>query len=432
MRREIIWSVGWVAFGTLVGSECFGLGIRQPEQSAAATAQNDAFVAQADNPAAIYYNPAGLLQIHGTESMWGAYINGATAKYEGTGTAAGNSKGTQDTISVLPHFYAVSDFGLSWFRAGIGLYTPFGQSVDWGNNNSFRYVTTRAMLEMVNVNPTVAFQLCTNLFLGIGYDFYYCETDVRRAIPFVAFVPGPVFLGEGNVRFQGSGGGHGFNVGGMWKLSEHHTFGVTYRSGVDVEFDGHAKVSSIPPATGFPDKVKEHARAEFNFPDIVQIGYAFWPNKRWKIEVDGDWTHWDVTNKQALKSQGLKSTFGLTQSQLTTKLNWEDSWIVELGTQYEIKDGIFLRGGWYFSENSVPEKNFVPTVADSDRTGVSVGLGFLWKRVTVDLAYQFNISLDRHVNNDAGSNPFPPVSQSVDGDYESYSQGGAISVALHF
>jgi long-chain fatty acid transport protein len=201
---------------------------------------------------------------------------------------------------------------------------------------------------------------------------------------------------------------------------------------VDVEFEGHAKVSSIPGFLGFGNKVKQHARVEYNFPDIVQFGYAFWPTPKWKIEVDGDWTHWDVTNSQSLKSQGLKSTFGLTQSQLKTKLNWEDSWIVSLGTQYEIKDGVFLRGGWYWSEDSVPEKNFTPTVADSDRTGVSVGLGWRCKSWTIDLACQANFSLDRDVNNNVGSNPFPPVNQSVDGTYESWSIAGAFSLGYHF
>jgi len=424
-------SVVWLLCGILLGCDAYGLGIRQPEQGAAATAQNDAFTAQADNPSAIYYNPAGLLQITGTETLVGATVYGPEATYKGKGDGAGASKGTQDDIFVLPHFYAVSDFGIQWFRAGLGVYTPFGQSVDWGNNNSFRYVTTRSELEMVNINPTIAVRVTSNLFFGVGYDFYYCDADVRRAFPFVVFAPGPVFLGEGNVRFTGHGEGHGFNVGGMWKLHEQHTVGAAYRSGVDVEFEGHAKISDTPPLPGFPKKIKEHARAEFNFPDIVQIGYAFWPTPRWKIEVDGDWTHWDVTNKQALKSQGLKA-LGVPKSLLTTKLNWEDSWIVMLGTQYEVKNGVFLRGGWYFSENSVPEKNFIPTVADNDRVGVSAGLGFKRKNWSLDVAYQFNITLDRSVKNNVGSDPFPPISQSVDGDYESYSQGGAISVGFHF
>ncbi len=416
----VLFSV-WVAPG-------YGLGIRQPEQGAAATGQNDAFVAQADDPSAIYYNPGGLTQIKGTEAMSGVYFNGPQATYTGSGPAAGNSKGTRDQVNFMPHFYAVSDFGMDWFRAGIGVYTPFGQSVDWGNNNSFRYVTTRAGLQMANVNPTVAFKLCDYFSLGVGLDYYYCDTDLRKGFPFV--VPGVGFVGEGNFRFEGHGEGIGGNVGGLFKINDQNYFGVSYRSPVDVEFDGHAKVSDIPPALNpvFGTKDKEHGHAEFNFPQIVQFGYAFWPTKKWKLEADADWTNWDVVNGQNLKSKGLRDTFGLTQSQLNTKMNWQDSWIVELGTQYEVKPNLFLRGGWYWSQDSVPEKTFNPTVADSDRVGVSLGVGYKLKSWSFDVAYQFNVSLDRNVKNTVGND----VGQSVNGEYESYSQGGAVSIAYHF
>src|SRR5262249_6788200 len=162
-----------------------------------------------------YYNPAGLTQLKGTEGMAGTYIIGPQATYHGSGVAAGNDKGTHDQINAIPHFYGVTDFGLEWFRAGYGLYTPFGQAVNWGNNNSFRYVTTRASLQMVNFNPTVAFKLCDHFSLGLGFDYFYCDTDLRKAYPFV--VPGLGFVGEGNFRFQGHGEGIGGNVGGLLK-----------------------------------------------------------------------------------------------------------------------------------------------------------------------------------------------------------------------
>src|SRR5262249_38701849 len=158
------------------------------------------------------------------------------------------------------------------------------------------------------------------------------------------------------------------------------------------------------------------------------FGYAFWPTPKWKIEADADWTNWDVVNNQNLKSQGLKNTFGLTQSQLNTKLNWQDSWIVELGTQYQANTNLFLRGDWYWSQNSIPEKNFSPIVADSDRVGVSLGLGYKIKNWSFDIAYQFNLSMDRDVKNKVGNS----LGQSVDGEYESYSQGAAVSIVYRF
>ena len=49
------------------------LGIRIPDQDAAATARGEAFAATADNPSAIYYNPAGITQLDGQNIRLGFY-----------------------------------------------------------------------------------------------------------------------------------------------------------------------------------------------------------------------------------------------------------------------------------------------------------------------------------------------------------------------
>ncbi len=51
----------------------FSNGTRLPNQNAEATARGNAFVATADNPSAIYYNPAGLTQLPGLQIQSDAY-----------------------------------------------------------------------------------------------------------------------------------------------------------------------------------------------------------------------------------------------------------------------------------------------------------------------------------------------------------------------
>ncbi|HXU75413.1 MAG TPA: hypothetical protein VN794_02540, partial [Methylomirabilota bacterium] len=54
-----------------------GLGSRIPNQDADAIARGNAFVATADNPAALYYNPAGISQLEGQQIHVGSlfYLN---------------------------------------------------------------------------------------------------------------------------------------------------------------------------------------------------------------------------------------------------------------------------------------------------------------------------------------------------------------------
>ena len=61
----------------------FGLGSQIPDQDAAATARGDAFAATADNPSAIFYNPAGLTQMpDGLSSRSGLYGIWANESYD--------------------------------------------------------------------------------------------------------------------------------------------------------------------------------------------------------------------------------------------------------------------------------------------------------------------------------------------------------------
>src|SRR5882762_7574294 len=49
----------------------FGVGIRIVNQDAEAMARGNAFAATANNPSALYYNPAGISQLHGTQVQIG-------------------------------------------------------------------------------------------------------------------------------------------------------------------------------------------------------------------------------------------------------------------------------------------------------------------------------------------------------------------------
>src|SRR5436190_749550 len=57
--------------------DTFALGARIPNQDASAIARGNAFVATADNPSAMYYNPAGITQLEGHNFQLGAltYMN---------------------------------------------------------------------------------------------------------------------------------------------------------------------------------------------------------------------------------------------------------------------------------------------------------------------------------------------------------------------
>ena len=69
---------------------------RPKPQGAAAAGMGNAFTAQADDPSAIHYNPAGMTQLQGVQTMFGTLLAGGTTNFTGpTGaTARGDRNGS--------------------------------------------------------------------------------------------------------------------------------------------------------------------------------------------------------------------------------------------------------------------------------------------------------------------------------------------------
>jgi long-chain fatty acid transport protein len=89
-----------------------------------------------------------------------------------------------------------------------------------------------------------------------------------------------------------------------------------------------------------------------------------------------------------------------------------------------------VRGGYIYSENTVPNSTFSPTVPDSNRHIFSIGLGYATKRIGIDLAYQYSLSMDRTVRNSADTN-FDGVGD-LDGKWKSDGHALMISSTMKF
>jgi len=369
-------SIAAVVAGSLaVGSSAWALGFRNPDQSARATAQGEAFVAQADDASAIYYNPAGLTQVKGTQITSGMGLGFPKWEYSGDD---GNDE--MNTMYMLPHFYASSDFGLQRWRFGLGLNVPFGNAAEYDENGPLQFSVIEARMSVFSITPTVAYQVNDHLSLGVGLNIYYGTTELEQNVPPPPFGPG------GRLKFKGDGMTVGATVGALWRINQQHSVGVTYRSPFQIDFEDSAKLTG-----GFAPTAESTASSTIKFPQSVAVGYAFRPTPKWKLEVDVEWTNWDPLNNVTLSWPGAL----LDGTQIP--FNWEDSFFYEFGTQYQLNDRWALRAGYIFSENSVPDSSYSPSTPDADRHVFSAGVGYQSRRLDVDVTYQYSLSEDRDV-----------------------------------
>jgi long-chain fatty acid transport protein len=377
----------------LLPGSVFGLGVAIPDQDAFATARGNAFVATADDPAAVFYNPAGISQLPGNNVSVGAYGIVYRSRYLGDGTSL-NSK-TQ--LEVLPQVFSSISIPKYHLTLGLGTYSPYGLRNEWKASAPFVGAGETGQINYYTVNPVVAYQICPALSIAAGPTLNYSEVDLKEYPGFVN-------------HFRGRDIDVGYNVGALWHPLEQHSFGVTYRSATDMNYEGHATIPSPMVSANVS------AQANFHFPQTIDFGYSFRPTEKWNFEADGVWTDWST-----LKTVGV-NPFAAEGDALP--FNWKSSWMLDFGATRYLGDGWRLSGGYMYSMNSVPAHNFNPLVPDSDRHIFSVGVGKRYKRFSWDAAYQLAWGPSRSVSGDS----YPPA----DGSYEFLSNAFTINFGYRF
>ncbi|NDB77395.1 MAG: hypothetical protein EB141_17430, partial [Verrucomicrobia bacterium] len=382
------------------------LGLRIADQDPFATARGNAFVATADNPSAIYYNPAGLTQLEGHQLRIGTYAIALKSQFTTPARAVFDTKSRMDFAPQFYYAYGMKDQPLAF---GLGFYSPYGLALEWPNNPSFGPVYGK--MAYLTLNPVAAWQVHPTLSVAAGLTLNYAELEIRQ--PALA-APGFPSVN----RFKGEDLDAGYNLGLLWQPFKQHSFGVNYRSATTQNFTGSATTSG----TGLFDGTGP-ANARMPLPRHVACGYSFRPTPEWNFEFNADWTEWERMNTV---------NFVQPVGTFPVPFNWRSSWFYEFGVTRKFEGGWRASAGYIFSENSVPDANFSPLVPDSDRHIFSVGVGRQQTRVNWDVGYQLAWGPGRTVTGNNLAFPLPANSTHADGRYTFLSHAFTAAVGFRF
>lgn len=390
-------TIAAVVAGLVLPGSGFALGIRLFDHDAFATARGDAFVATADNPSAIYYNPAGITQLKGHNVRGGASLITVDAGYE---SHTARDVNTDREFIPLPGFfytYTMEELPLSF---GAGYYMPFGFSLDWPKDGPFRTTTIHGELQDHTLSGVMAWKVTDTLSIAAGPAVSYVTTDLRRGID-------PDNAND-EFKFTGDDFAVGVTAGLLWQPTVRHSFGISYRSPVQLHLEGDGEFTGIPIE-------KQSARVTLPLPQVIVVGYSFRPTPKWNLEVNVDWTDWECVNTPILQQDPA----------VPLPLQWENSFGIEFGVTRYFENGLHVSGGYVFLEDSTPEKTFNPLVPDQDMHVFSAGVGGQVNRWSWDLTYQFTHGVGRDVD----SSIYGP---SVSGDYSFVAHALSLSLGFKF
>ena len=410
VRQEQLYSVpAWIVvlfcFTILCSVNVGAVGFRLPNQDPVAIARGNAFVATADNPSAIYYNPAGITQMNERNLRAGVYFVSGNTNYT---PDLGRRAETNGDFQPVPQLYFVHPLQKGPLVLGIGLYSPYGLAIDWGKDTTFSTIAQEGEIRYISLNPVIAWEVNPEVSVGFGVTVNYSDTHLIQGIGLVE-----------NDRFKVEGDGFdiGFNAGFLWRPSNKVSFGLNYRSETTIKYEGNA--STAPPAPSPPYFSRTRTSAEVVFPQFVVAGISLRPTKDWNFELNVDWTDWDSVDEIAFRGLSLPPL----------RLNYKSSFMYEFGVTRRIDENFDASLGFFFSENSSPDANFNPIIPDSDLLLGSIGLNYRGKNFDWAAAYHFGYNGGRRVKGSANNSV---IGETADGRYETLNHAFNFAVTYKY
>ncbi len=399
----------------------FANGFTLADQDAFAAARGDAFVATADNPSAIYYNPAGMTQLTGDNLRGGLYGIDLNSTYERLG---GNTTyNSADNLSAIPQLFYVHSMNELPLSFGLGVYFPYGGKISWPEDTGFRPIATSASLDYITINPSVAWKVLPSLSIGGGAMVNYVKLKTSQGYP----VPLGHFQENNFFDFKGSGWSVGYDAGIHWQPIKQLSFGAVFRSSARVMLDGqtHYELKPVQP------NAYSSANMNLDFPWTMVAGISYRPSLKWNLEFDANYTDWSTIGKFNLYQQHPGRPL---KSNIPVDFDWQASWIYEFGVTRYFQKGWHASAGYAYDENSVPNKYYTPFAADLDRHFFSLGIGRDGKRFDFDIAYQLGYGPNHTVT---GSLPSLQIEQgkvkaTADGTYGFISNAIMVTAGIHF
>ena len=347
----------------LAAAPAFASGYGFYQQGAKASGQAGAWVARADDASANWYNPAALVHLTGREVQFGVnyFEPGNDTQFSPTGAPGVSIDAVSNRASPV-HFYFSQKINdrVAW---GVGLNNPFGLVSQWDNPIVTPF-SKRAELRTYLLNPNIAFKMGNYWSVAFGAD--YIATEVRE---FTYFSPAAGTW----ANLTGEGDAWGYNFALQFK-NEYFSIAGQYRSHLRNQIDGNI---SFTAPSGEPNSA---AATDVDLPGQTMLGMA-WTGERVDIECGAYYTQWNY-----FKSLDVTFTDPLT-TPLNLTENWEGTWSWRLGAAFrlgkEMKNE--LRVGAVFHESPVPAQYLRPSIPDSDRTGFTLGYGYLSKSWGIDV-----------------------------------------------
>ncbi len=365
-------------------SHIYGSGFQLNEHGARAMAMAGAFAGLANDPSAIYFNPAGITQLEGLHFSAGVTLISPKSSFRGPSPAVTEYK-LQNQLFTPINFYATYQINEKFF-AGLSVNNQYGLATVWDDNWVGREIAVKTDLQTFYFTPVIAYKVSDCFSVSVGLVFATGSVELSR---YTDFSP---LTGEAKVTLKGTGNAWGYTAGVLYKPTPTLSFGLSLRSQTKFTFNGTATsagpaaLQSMLPSGGISSSITT--------PMNITFGVAVKPIHKLVVTADFQYVGWSSYDKLSAHFKDVNIP------DLSSVRDYQNTYIIRLGTEYHLFHNLALRGGLLYDKNPIKDELLDPTLPDADRLGFNIGFGYkLSENLLVDVAYFFLRFSERTITN---------------------------------
>jgi long-chain fatty acid transport protein len=351
---HVLFAGGWN--NTLLGCRAMGMG--------------GAFIAVADDPSAIFYNPGGLAR---QQQAFNFSLNGFHIWPTHTYEAPTGQQIQSRFESSVPQIFVTYRLNEK-VAVGFGAFIPYaGGGVEWEEKDlGFPFKST---LGIISYTPSLAINLNEKLSLGFALNFYHGILTVNTEMePF------------GEMKEEESGSSLSASFGLLYRLSEKAALGFSVRGPAKMNLAGTTSVTY----GGF--RLKLDSETSFNLPWDLEAGFSYRLSERLLFSASTQFTLWSSLDKV---DKTIKNVPLMGEIRTAETMNFENIIVSRVGLEYAFPQGVFLRGGLGYDRSATPDESLNIMNIDVDKFSLLGGIGYRSGRVSIDFAYIYALGKER-------------------------------------
>ncbi len=450
-------------------------------------------VSQKLNSESLWFNPAAAAYQEQKFTISGG-VTGimATATHETMNDYTNKTvKSTSDNDWSTPLYFNANYKVNDDLAVGISFNTPFGSSMNWGDNWAGAHLVQNISLQAYSAQPTVSYKfLDGKLSVGAGLMLSWGTFELSRSMFEVGATSNatlsasvlataleafntaystsytmadeailaqlaasddvaPILAGIDEVgdtalasaTLSGDAGlALGVNVGVMYDICEKWSVGASYRSKMIMSVDAGEAEVAYANATAealleskFGSMESGSFSAELPLPATLSFGATFRPTERWEFAAEFQWVQWSAYDTLVVTFNEA-ALQGYNQKMAK---NYSNTMMSRVGAQYEVCDWFTGRLGFYVDESPVASDYLNPETPSMTKVGYTAGLSVMpienCRNFSIDLSYGYITSADpERMGSYPVTNNFTGATETFGGNYTTKAHTVAVGLSWGF